>query len=333
MKQTIPAALALLLIFPSAALSKPKEKEICLYPTKSGEVRQASSLNEVPRESRPYARCSPLAEQNNYLARPDEIKLEGSERQEQINSTLGPIQLRWPRKVESLFGRTPLRATTDAANTVSRALKNGAFPSELQNLSANWNIVFMDENLSAAQIPQQLISNCHPGWMTPPANIYIVAQRVAGGCGGPRSSSTVADSTLGEVLIHEMGHAVEHYLLKQRGAYDRLRAEGFATWFEEYAAQFSSIVSTSELKQKHSWLAKQSLQRNPQAFNFSGSGEDYARGAMYFRAINQVRGLSGLTAVYQLISNKNLPFQAAIKEEFNWDDRRLNQEVLDAARK
>ena len=32
--------------------------------------------------------------------------------------------------------------------------------------------------------------------------------RVAGGCGGGKMSTAVADSQLAEVLIHEMGHAI-----------------------------------------------------------------------------------------------------------------------------
>lgn len=316
--------LSLLLVSPAAA--KPKSKEVCLYATKSGEIRQASSLDDVPRESRATAKCAPL-ESSSYLAKPDEISLSGNQRTESISSSVGTIHLRWPRKVESLFGRTPLRAMTDAAGTVSRAVKNAAFPSRVQTLNLEWNVVFMDESLPEGQIPAQLVSNCHPGWMTPPANIYIVAQRVAGGCGSSRSSASVADSQLAEVLVHEMGHAVEFYLLAPRGRPDRMRSEGFATWFERYAAKYSAILNESDLERRAHEAAAYSFRQNPASFSFQGSFEDYARASFYFTALTSPRGLPGLMDVYEAMASSGLPFPEAIAKALNWDERRLNKEI------
>ncbi len=324
-------AVALAALLPATAFAKPKEKEICIYPTRSGEIRQASSLDEVPRESRPQARCAP-ASQNSRLAKPDDIKLNGNVRSEVINSSIGTIKLRWPRSVESLFGRTPLRATTDTARTVSRAVKNNAFPSHVQNLNLEWNVIFMDENLPEGQIPTSLVTNCHPGWMTPPANIYIVAQRVAGGCGTTRSTTSVADSTLAEVLLHEMGHAVEFYLLNRNNSHDRVRAEGFATWWERYASQYSAILNQREIERRQFEAARYSFKQNTGPARFQGSFEDYSRASMYFTAATAPRGIQGLMDIYRSMNERGTPFIPAILGEMNWDERRLQKEIEQALR-
>jgi len=317
-------AATILEVFPAAANAKPNE--VCVYQTRAGELRQAESLREVPREYKSSAQCG-QSKENNYLAKPEEIKLDGNIRTEILNSTVGTIRLRWPRKVESLFGRTPLRAMTDAANTLGRALKNNAFPIRIQNLNLEWNVVFMDESMPQGQIPTSLVTNCHPGWMTPPANIYIVAERVAGGCGSARSSTSVADSTLSQVLIHEMGHAAEYYLLDQKGSMDRVRAEGFATWFERYASQYSSILNGSQISAQHFQAARYSFRENPGAWQFQGTFEDYARASLYFSAMMSPRGLQGLSDVYELMRSKNLSLVPAILTEFSWDEKRLAHEI------
>lgn len=324
--------LFLQLVVIDSASAKPGAPEQCFYLTKSGEFKTSASRDEVPYDYRKDAKCQPLKE-NTRLVKPDEVTLSGNQRTERISSPLGEILLRWPRKVESLFGRTPLRAMTDAANTVSRALKNGALPSELQNLSLKWNVVFMDENMPEGQIPSSLVTNCHPGWMTPPANIYIVAQRVAGGCGSQRASASVADATLSQVLVHEIGHAVEFHLLKGRGPMERMRAEGFATWFERYASQYSGILSPREITDSHFAAAEHSFRASPTSFQFTGTFEDYSRASIYFSAITGPRGLQGLVEVYEAITNSSLPLTVAIEKVLNWDERRLTKELSETLRK
>ncbi len=276
-----------------------------------------------------------IASSNDHLASPEEIKLGGSVRREEMNSPLGTISLRWPRTAETFFGRTPVRAMADAARTVSRVLKLSSFPSEVQNMNIKWNVVFMDENLPEGQIPTHLISNCHPGWMTPPGNIYIVAQRIAAGCGGGASSkSSVADSDLTEVLIHEMGHAVEALILKSKmyGAPDsRLRAEGFATWFETYASQYSSILNQREIKSRTAKLALTSLNSSPKVFNFSGSAYDYARASMYFSTVEQKYGLRGISRLYLKLQTSNNDLLGGINAEFGIKGTELELEVQKVA--
>ena len=324
MKKYYSLLLLLLVTLSNTALAKPND--ICVYQTKSGEIRQASSLRDVPREYKSSALCR-SGDGNNYLAKPEEIQLDGNIRTEDLNSTVGTIHLRWPRKVESLFGRTPLRAMTDSANTLGRALKNNAFPIKIQNLNMTWNVVFMDESMPKTQIPSSLVTNCHPGWMTPPANIYIVSERVAGGCGSTRSTASVADATLSQVLIHEMGHAVEFYMLSSNVPMDRVRAEGFATWFERYASQYSSILNAGQITSQHFQAARYAIRQSPNAFAFEGTFEDYARASLYFSAMTAPRGLQGLTDVYALMNAKGMPLIRAILNEFSWDERRLYREI------
>jgi hypothetical protein len=125
----------------------------------------------------------------------------------------------------------------DAARTIARIISKPAFPAEVRRLKFDWQVIFMDGKLPETQIPEVLARSCHPGWMTPPANIYIVAQRVAGDCGGGQEQvPRVADSTLAAVLVHEIAHAIEYHLLGPAFGGDRMRAEGFATWFTDYAS-------------------------------------------------------------------------------------------------
>ncbi|MGI6523673.1 MAG: hypothetical protein ACOX2O_00025 [Bdellovibrionota bacterium] len=262
------------------------------------------------------------------LAKPDEIDLEGTVRQVNMSSAVGRIKLRWPRKVELLFGRTPERAMAEAANTVSRTLKQAGFPTKLRTLNMEWNVVFMDEEMSETQIPAYLRQNCHPGWMTPPSNIYIVAQRVATGCSGRSApSNSVTDAKLAEVLLHEMGHAVEAQLLGSNFGGDKMRAEGFATWFEMFAARQSSLVSSSALQSENRALAKRSIAQSPNEFRFSGSAEDYARASLYFQAVVSRRGVKGLMDVYDTMLSSGVDFLSALKSRMYWSDKKLKEET------
>ena len=305
------------------------ERQVCIYQASSGRTVQVNSIKNVPNRLRSSARCfKPSdAKQNDRLDRPDQIQLEGNVRRESINTPIGPVELRWPRSVEGLFGRTPLRAMTNAARTVSRSIKTAAFPTEMQRLNIPWKVVFMDANLPTAQIPSYLVNNCHPGWMTPPGNIYIVAQRVAGGCSGNTAAISVNDENLTETLVHELAHALEFRLLRYRGNMNRMRAEGFATWFEMYAAGNSSSLSASRIKNRTYSAAKYAISSSPDRFSFSGSGADYSRAAMYFSAIEDKFGVRGVIEVYETMAKHNLDFFSAIEKAHSWDRARLEKEV------
>ncbi len=305
------------------------DKEICVYLDANGQPKMVEGRRAVPDRFRAQAQCMKGSETNQYLAQPGDVTLKGNIRQEQIGSALGHIALRWPRTAEVLFGRTPQRAMTDAANTVSRVLRMSGFAPELQSLSLPWEVVFMDEDVPEKQIPSYLVSNCHPAWMTPPANLYIVAQRVVAGCGGgrPQGSSQVADAELSQVLIHEMGHAVEYALLKGRGEGDRMRAEGFACWFEQYASDFSSVNRKGAAKHFYTQLARISLKESPEQFVFGGSAYDYARAGLFFHAIVAKRGIRGLMQVYEVLRESNSDLFSATKAVLGWDREELNRQA------
>ncbi|NLF24326.1 MAG: hypothetical protein GX589_01535, partial [Deltaproteobacteria bacterium] len=300
---------------------------VCTYVTNTGKLEQVSSRGKVPSKYLRSAKCTTLKE-DVVLAKPEEIDLEGAVRRVSMGSPLGSINMRWPKKIERLFGRTPERALADAARAVSRSLRSGSFPGIVKNMSPRWEVVFLDADLPEEQIPAYLIGACHPGWMTPPANIYIVGQRVAGGCAGGSASTKVADAQLAEVLIHEMGHAVEFELLRGNYSMDLVRAEGFATWFTQYAATYSSEIDVKSLKQRYLDMAQEALRRESNVGHFSGSSLDYARASMIFSAIVDRRGITGLMKVYNIMAAQRLPFFEAIQSGIGWNQRRLQEEVL-----
>ncbi|RMG39533.1 MAG: hypothetical protein D6719_13000 [Candidatus Dadabacteria bacterium] len=300
--------------------------ELCFYVNSSGKVKQVNSKKDIPGKYRKSARCVKAPGSSN-LAAPQDVELEGTTRHENMASSVGRIHLRWPRKVEKIFGRTPQRAMADAARAVSRALKKGGWPIELQRLDIEWQVVFLDENLPEHQIPSYLVNNCHPGWMTPPANIYIVAQRAAAGCGGGRVSTSEADARLAQVIIHEMGHAVEYQLLKDFNPLNRMRSEGFACWFEQYASDFSSVIKRGRVKKFYMALAREAIKTSPGSFYFRGSAYDYARASLYFHAVVSKKRIRGLMDVYRLINSDRIPFFQAVDKRLNWSRKKLENEA------
>jgi hypothetical protein len=237
------------------------------------------------------------------------------------------VQLRWPRQVEVLFGKTPQRALADAAKTVSHVLKTASFPAQLQTLNLNWNVVFMDEDTGRQQSPDALVSDCHPAWMIPPANLYVVAPRVAAGCGGGRSSGTaVADPELTHILIHEMGHAVEYALLRNPPP-DHMRAEAFAAWFESYASDFSGIVAHGSVRERYHDWARSSFKKDGGWITFSGSPEDYGRGEALYEAISTKRGVAGLMDVYRKMNEQGVDLIPAVKLVTGWDREKWLEEA------
>lgn len=310
-----------------------QSQEICVFRRSNGRVEQVASREDVPAQYRKSSRCFSVSKQTPYMADPNDISLKGNVRTERISSPIGPVDLRWPRSVEVLFGRTPQRATQEAAYTVSKVIRGSGFPTRIQQLNLNWQIVFMDENMPQAQIPAYLRNNCHPGWMTPPAKIYIVSERVASGCSGQTRRTSVADSTLAEVLIHEMGHAVEHHLLEEQFTSDRMRAEGFATWFEEYASEYSTLIDSRTLKSEHRAMAKEVIKGQGENFSFAGGAEDYARASLYFDAIVERGGVYSLMEIYETMREEKLGFFASIQKRLGWDKRQLEREVLRIAGK
>ena len=304
-------------------------KGFCLYTGEKGVVKNVMRLSDVPEDYRSSVQCFQSAQQDVYLASPEEITLKGSVHEDTITSPVGPVHFRGARSVEHLFGRTPVRAISDAAQTLGRVLRQPGFPPEMGRLSVNWEIVFLDERLPETQIPWQLISNCHPGWMTAPSNIYIVTQKVAGGCSGKESvKSSEADRELSMVLLHEMAHVVEFNMLGAEFAGDRMRAEGFATWFESYAAEKAYSGKGNSFAKSILQAAEASYKQQPGVFQFRGTADDYARASAYFSAIVDRRGIRGLMDVYGAMRSKHCDFFEGVKISLGWKRAKLDEEVL-----
>lgn len=259
------------------------------------------------------------------MRNPKDIELSGLERRASLSSPIGRIELRWTRESERLFGKTPERATIEAASSVAKALKQSSFPSSIKLLNINWQIVFLSKDLKGGQVPNMLLSNCHPGWMTPPANIYIASEQVAGGCGGKAPTpGKIADSQLARVLIHELGHAVEFALAPNLGG-DRARSEGFATWFEVFASRYSSLLDSGSLLNEQKFLARQRAGIADK--RFLGSAADYSLAAVFFHLITENRTVSDLSRVYQQMSAERISFIQSLRKVMGWSEKQLDQKV------
>ena len=299
-------------------------EEVCFYKNASGKEIIVDSFKKVPSIYRSRSRCFKKEKRQN-LANPEEIDLEGSKREQSFSTSLGQVNLRWARKVEKLFGRTPVRAVGDAMRTAQRFLNIRGFDSKVRRMQPEWQIIFMDENLPEHQIPEYLVDNCHPGWMLPPTKIYIVAQRVAGSCSGKGvNKKIVADGDLIKVLLHEIGHSVEYQLLNQKQN-QRSLAEGFASWFEQESSNYSHLVDRNSVKQEYYNLAKASFKNNPQ-FVFDGSSYAYARASLYYHAIVRRGSIGHLMDIYDY-QNQGIDFLSAVDKRMGWSAKRFEEEV------
>lgn len=303
------------------------ESEICLFEDALGKMHQVNGAAKIPAEYKAKSRCF-KAKKESYLAPPDAIQLGSNIRSVELSSSLGRVELRWPRKVDNLFGKTPERAVVDAMRTVSKTVKQSGFPIRIRSLYMPWKIVFLDEELPETQIPGNLVSNCHPAWMTPPSNIYVVAQRVVAGCSGRRAvSQSVADAELAEVLLHEVGHAIEAQLLGRMFGGDRIRAEGFATWFEQFAADYSQIIPSGKLRNEQLRRANVLLTEGRLGRGFVGNSDSYIEAALPFHAIVAKRRVVGLMELYEYISGERVLFRDAVRKKTGWSNKRLALEI------
>lgn len=288
LKHSLVAALIVISV-PAMALAD----SFCVF-LENGVIKQVKDIESVPEGLRDSARCFKATPKDN-LAKPDEVDLDNKQRKASIVTALGKAEVRWPRSAESKFKKLPDRLFAAAAKVVARFLKTQPFPPSIRNLRKDWNVVILDEDLPPDQIPTYLQTNCHPGWMTPPGNIYIVAGRLRGCAPKSGLEEVAADTELTKVLVHELGHGVEAMILEDGFAGDRTRAEGFATWFEN-----------STLGLKLSLPANSFVRQN--GSNFHGGYEDYYSAALYIKALVDLKGVRGLLSVYEYIKANGAGF-------------------------
>jgi hypothetical protein len=295
----------------------------CFYRDERGVIHTAHSREQVPEQFREVSQCQKVAPSRISA---DRVTVSGNVRAVDMATPLGRVLLRWPRALEKLFSRTPERAMLDAMKTVSKAVRSGGFPAQVATLDMEWRIVFLDQDLPEVQIPPQVVSNCHPGWMYPPADIFIVAQRVAAGCSGTSVDKSQADRALAQVLVHEIGHAIEFALLKGFGADDGVRAEGFARWFEGFAGRYSGLINSSATIDGYKQEALLAFQSGARGFSFSGISSDYAVGAIYFRLLELKRGVPGIMQLYSQELIRGGRFVDTVRKQFAWSDERWIKE-------
>jgi len=309
------AALAL------AASGAAQDRGSCLYFDETGFIRQAPRLQEVPSQHRAKAKCS--SGEPGQIPEPRSVDLDGPVRSTSFLTDLGRMQVRWQRKVEECFGKSPSKAVHEAARASNRAIKNARFAPEARQEKRDWQLVFVDKATALAEFPAFIALGSHPGFMVPPSQIYIVTDFIPGSCAG----SQVADAVLTQVLLHEMGHVVEHMLLGDASfSQDRPRSEGFASWFEQYSADYAGDIPRGEVVRYYDGLAREGLGTESVAA-FDGSPQAYAVSALRFRAIVDRKGISGLMRVYGAMRGTGIPFSQAVHQELGWSDGALHREM------
>ena len=325
-KIVLGALLAVLMSGTSVA----QQSQQCAFLNDNDQVEYVASVERAPAKYRSKVVCSTgqkvLYEgQAVSIARPEEVELDGAVRRASFSTPLGRMNVRWSRTAEKCFGKSPSRAVSEAASAVNRALKSASFSIDMRAAQKEWSLVFIDQQGASQQFPRGLIAGRHPGFMVPPSSIYLITDFIVPDCSG----SSVADATLTQVLLHEMGHVLEFGMLGDtRLNNDRKRAEGFASWFEQYSSDYASIIPRGSVTAYYQSLAEEGL-RNPSR-SFSGTPYDYAVSALEFRAVVNRKGVSGLMALYERMKAKNMSFSEAIQQELRWDDRALAREMRQA---
>lgn len=292
----------------------------CLYIDARGTISQVRSLSQVPSEFRGRAVCKEISP--DEIAEPRDLKLGSDSRSASFGTELGPVTLRWSRPIERCFSSTPSRAVGEAIKAVNRVVKSGRFTADIKRARRDWSLAFTDKATAFAQFPVALTIGRHPGFMIAPSQIYIITDFITPDC----ADSKVADELLAQVLLHEMGHVIEYLLLgESQTLHDRERSEGFATWFEQYASDYSSAIPKDSVKRYYSELARESLRIGSSAFQ--GTPQDYARAALPFQAVARKKGLATLMDVYKRIRDERLPWTEAIMRATGWSRMTLEREA------
>ena len=292
----------------------------CAYLNDAGEVEQVASVERTPPRFRSRVVC---AGEDSSIPSPEDVELDGTVRTASFVTDLGPIDVKWPLSVERCFGRSPARAVDDAAATVNKALASARFPPEVKNGSRRWTLAFTDRAAAIKQFPAALTIGGHPGFMLPPNQIYLIADFISPTC----DRTGVADAVLTQVLLHEMGHVIEFLILGNEFGLDRPRAEGFASWFEQYSADFSRAIPKNSVRAYYRKLAAEALKTLPAPFD--GTPYDYARAALKFDAIVNKRGVSGLMGLYDVMKSDHVSFDQAAEKNLKWSPKFLEREMAE----
>lgn len=313
--------LALVLLMLGLAASAHAEGS-CLYIDGTNFIRQVPRRQDVPSEFRSTAKCSD--DEPEKLREPNDVELDGAVRSTSFSTDLGRMEVRWQRKAEDCFGKSPARAVKDAAAASNKAIKTARFAPEIKGGKRDWQIAFIDKRAALAQFPADITVEGHPGFMIPPSRIYIVTDFIPGNCSG----SGVADGALTQVLLHEIGHAIEFMMVGDlKIPADRARSEGFASWFEQYSADYAKDIPPGSVTAYYSGLARERL-AGEEPKPFDGSAQAYAVSALRFRALVDRKGIPGLMQVYKAMRDNKEPFDAAMRGYTRWNEGELHREMV-----
>jgi hypothetical protein len=292
----------------------------CIYLDNQGEMVRVRNAQAAPSEYRSRVVCKEIS--LDEIATPEDLDVGKDARTASFTTDVGPMSVRWSRSIEKCFVSLPSRAVSEAAQAFNRAIKSGRFASDVKYARREWSLAFIDKTAAFSQFPIALSQGGHPGFMIPPNRIYIISDVVAPDC----SREQVADDVLTQVLLHEMGHVVEYLMLgEQNQLFDRQRAEGFASWFEQYSADFTGTIPRGSVRKQYEVLALNAPSLAGRSF--AGSAADYALAALPFQAIVQRKGISGLMKVYQSMREDRLPFYDAVERSISWNRAMLERQA------
>ncbi len=283
---------------PSDLIAEDNRDMQCLYADDRGRIVAVAKESSIPQRFKQNARCI-----RRTLKASSQVELPGLERQGEFATPLGRMKVRWPRSAEQIIGTSPEKLVVEAAQAIKKFLVAYDVGIDTIQFSRQWNVLFYDDRVSSKDVPMTLVDNCHPGWMVPPGEISIVAERAVAGCGGSRPvGSRESDLALIRVLIHEFAHAIEYELLGSPATHDRARAEGFASWIESKA--FDNVQGATKGMVRAEMQRRACTERSLTLEDFSrfnGSALSYAKASQLFEVVFRRQEIVGIRELYNML--------------------------------
>jgi hypothetical protein len=305
----------LALIFALIAVSPQVRADSCVFIDDTNTIRSVDSLSLVPRRYRKAATCKDI--RVGEVIAPHSMDVGRLAREVSFGTSLGTMHVRWARDLERCYRATPSKAIAEAARTVRQALRVSKLYSEVGQKHRTWDFVLTDRLHALSQVPTDIIRGRHPGFMLPPNRVYILSDFIAQNC----QENPISDRLLAQVLLHEMGHVVEYILLGEPASMsNRERGEGFATWFEHYASEFSKTIGKDRVSENLRKLGTQNQVAQVRKGSFNGTALDYARAAMPFFLLVSKKGTGGVARLYRDARIKQIPLHEAVRNVFGWSD-------------
>jgi hypothetical protein len=106
-----------------------------------------------------------------------------------------------------------------------------------------------------------------------------------------------------------------------------MRAEGFATWFTGYAADYSALLERGSVAAEYARRARATFKETSLDGPFRGSADDYARASIIFSALVERRGIRGLLHLYEGMTVNKLDLLPALEARIGWDEAKVRAEM------